>query len=383
MKKILSKLDKPLLIITIIFFIFGLIMILSASSMESYMRYNYSPYHYFVRQAIFLGIGLITFFFVIIFPTKNYKKLDKVLLGIIILALVGLIFYGHVANQAVSWYKIGPFAIQPSEFAKIIIIIYLAVYYSKNKDKLDNQWNIIKPMIFVVIIAVLVALQPDMGTAVIIGLIALAMFYAAPMEKKSRSIFNKIFIGGILLVVLILVVAGGKFLQSYQLDRFNYFNPCDRYQEKTGYQLCNSFIAFKNGGIKGQGLGGSTQKYLYLPESYTDFIFPIIVEEWGLIVGIIIILIYMFVLFRIIQIARRASNLKNSLICYGVFVYLLLHIMINLLGVTGVIPLTGVPLPFLSYGGSYTICLMMALGLVQRVSIETNIQKQKELKKLS
>lgn len=383
MKKILSKLDKPLLIITIIFFIFGLIMILSASSMESYMRYNYSPYHYFVRQAIFLGIGLITFFFAIIFPTKNYKKLDKVLLGIIILALVGLIFYGHVANQAVSWYKIGPFAIQPSEFAKIIIIIYLAVYYSKNKDKLDNQWNIIKPMIFIVIIAVLVALQPDMGTAVIIGLIALAMFYAAPMEKKSRSIFNKIFIGGILLVVLILVVAGGKFLQSYQLDRFNYFNPCDRYQEKTGYQLCNSFIAFKNGGIKGQGLGGSTQKYLYLPESYTDFIFPIIVEEWGLIVGIIIILIYMFVLFRIIQIARRASNLKNSLICYGVFVYLLLHIMINLLGVTGVIPLTGVPLPFLSYGGSYTICLMIALSLVQRVSIETNIQKQKELKKLS
>ena len=383
MKKILSKLDKPLLIVTIIFFIFGLIMILSASSMESYMRYNYSPYHYFFRQAIFLGVGLIASLFVIIFPTKNYKKRDKVLLGTIILALIGLIFYGHVANQAVSWYKIGPFAIQPSEFAKIIIIIYLAVYYSKNKDKLDNQWNIIKPMIFIVIIAVLVALQPDMGTAVIIGLIALAIFYATPMEKKSRSIFNKIFIGGILLVVLVLIVAGGKFLQSYQLDRFNYFNPCDRYQEKTGYQLCNSFIAFKNGGIKGQGLGGSTQKYLYLPESYTDFIFPIIVEEWGLIVGIIIILIYMFVLFRIIQIARRASNLKNSLICYGVFVYLLLHIMINLLGVTGVIPLTGVPLPFLSYGGSYTICLMIALSLVQRVSIETNIQKQKELKKLS
>ena len=91
----------------------------------------------------------------------------------------------------------------------------------------------------------------------------------------------------------------------------------------------------------------------------------------------------MFVLFRIIQIARRASNLKNSLICYGVFIYFLLHIMVNLLGVTGVIPLTGVPLPFLSYGGSYTICLMIALGLVQRVSIETNIQKQKELKKLS
>ena len=383
MKKIISKLDKSLLIVTIIFFIFGLIMILSASSMESYMRYNYSPYHYFFRQFIFLGVGLIAFLFMIIFPTKNYKKLDKVLLGIIILSLVGLIFYGHVANQAVSWYKIGPFAIQPSEFAKIVIIIYLAVYYSKNKDKLDNQWNIIKPMIFIIIIAVLVALQPDMGTATIIGLMALFMFYAAPMDKKNRKIFNKIFIGGIILVILVLVVAGGKFLQSYQLDRFNYFNPCDRYQEKTGYQLCNSFIAFKNGGINGQGLGGSTQKYLYLPESYTDFIFPIVVEEWGLIVGIAIILIYMFVLFRIIQIARKANNLRNSLLCYGVFIYILLHIMINLLGVMGVIPLTGVPLPFLSYGGSYTICLMIALGLVQRVSIETNNHKQKELKKLS
>lgn len=375
MKKILSKLDKPLLIVTSIFFIFGLIMILSASSMESYMRYNYSPYHYFIRQFIFLAVGLLVFLFVIIFPTKNYKKIDKILLGIILIALVGLIFYGHIANQAVSWYKIGPFAIQPSEFAKIIIIIYLSVYYSKNKDNLDNQWTIIKPMIFAILIAGIVVIQPDMGTAGIIGLISLFMFYAAPMDKKNRSIFNKIFIGGILLIILVLVVAGGKFLQSYQLDRFNYFNPCERYQEKTGYQLCNSFIAFNNGGLKGQGLGGSTQKYLYLPESYTDFIFPIIVEEWGLVIGIVIIFAYMFVLFRIIQISRRATNLKNSLLCYGVFVYLLLHIMINLLGVTGVIPLTGVPLPFLSYGGSYTICLMIALGIVQRVAIETNLHK--------
>lgn len=375
MKKMLSKLDKPLLIVTSIFFIFGLIMILSASSMESYMRYNYSPYHYFIRQFIFLAVGLLVFLFVIIFPTKNYKKIDKILLGIIILALVGLIFYGHIANQAVSWYKIGPLSLQPSEFAKIIIIIYLSVYYSKNKDNLDNQWTIIKPMIFAILVAGIVVIQPDMGTSGIIGLIALFMFYAIPMDKKSRGIFNKIFIGGILLIILVLVVAGGKFLQSYQLDRFNYFDPCERYQEKTGYQLCNSFIAFNNGGLKGQGLGGSTQKYLYLPESYTDFIFPIIVEEWGLVIGIVIIFAYMFVLFRIIQISRRATNLKNSLLCYGVFVYLLLHIMINLLGVTGVIPLTGVPLPFLSYGGSYTICLMIALGIVQRVAIETNLHK--------
>mgnify|MGYP000667143371 CR=1 FL=1 len=368
---ILSKLDKPLLVVTFIFFIFGLIMILSASSMESYMRYNYSPYHYFLRHAIFLVLGFILFCFMIIFPTKNYKKLDIFIIGVIILALIGLPFLGHNAKNAVSWYKIGPITIQPSEFAKVALIIYLSSYYEKNKDRLDNQWNIIKPIIVAFIIIGLVIIQPDMGTSVIIGLITLMMFYGVPISKKNRSIFNKIFLGGILVVVLVFITTGGKMLQSYQLDRLNFLDPCERYQDKTGYQLCNGFIAFKNGGLKGQGLGASTQKYLYLPESYTDFIFPIVVEEWGLIVGIVILCAYAFVLFRIIQISRRASNLRGSLICYGVFAYLLTHIIVNLFGVMGMIPLTGVPLPFLSYGGSYTICLMIAMGLVQRVAIES------------
>ena len=377
MKKTLSKLDKPLLIITFIFFVFGLIMILSASSMESYMRYNYSPYHYFIRQALFLVIGMIAFFFCIIFPTKNYKKLklDIIIISIIMLSLIGLPFIGHAAKNAVSWYKIGPVTIQPSEFAKVGIILYLSIYYERNKDKLDNQWNIIKPIIVALIIVGLVMIQPDMGTAVIIGLITIIMFYGVPIDKKNRSIFNKIFIGGILLVVLVLITTGASFLKDYQLDRFKFTLPCERYQEKTGYQLCNSFIAFKNGGLNGQGLGSSTQKYLYLPESYTDFIFPIVVEEWGLVVGIIIICAYAFVLFRIIQIARRASNLRGSLLCYGVFTYLLTHIIVNLFGVMGLMPLTGVPLPFLSYGGSYTICLMIAMGLVQRVAIESKKNK--------
>ena len=376
MKKIFSKLDKPLLIVSIIFFVFGLIMILSASSMESYMRYEYSPYHYFFRQAVFILIGFLIFLFVIIFPTKNYKKMDIFLMVIIILSLMGLLIYGYAANNAVSWYKIGPVTIQPSEFAKLAVIIYLSCYYEKNKDKMEMQWHVIKPILFIVIIVLLVAIQPDMGTALIIMFITLIVFYGVPISKKSRHMFNKIFVGGVLVVLLVLITSGGKLLKSYQLERFNFLDPCERYQEDSGYQLCNSFIAFKNGDLNGQGLGDSTQKYLYLPESYTDFIFPIIVEEWGLIVGIIILIGYMFILFRIIKIARRASNLKNSLISYGVFAYLLTHIMVNLGGVMGLIPLTGVPLPFLSYGGSYVICLMIALGLVQRVAIESNKERK-------
>ncbi len=372
MRKIFSKLDKPLLITTIVFSIFGLIMILSASSMESYMRYDYSPYHYFFRQLIFLIVGVIVFLFVIIFPTKNYKKFSVFLITIITLALVGLLIYGYAANNAVSWYKIGPVTIQPSEFAKLAIIIYLSVYYEKHRDDMDEQLYILKPILFIIIVVGLVAIQPDMGTALIITFITLIVFYGVPISKKNRSMFNKIFIGGVIVVGLVLITAGNRLLKSYQLERFNFLNPCERYQEDSGYQLCNSFIAFKNGGLDGQGLGASTQKYLYLPESYTDFIYPIIVEEWGLMVGIIILIGYMVMLFRVIKVARRATCLRNSLICYGVFAYLLTHIMINLGGVMGLIPLTGVPLPFLSYGGSYVVCLFIAMGLVQRVSIENN-----------
>lgn len=381
MRKILQKMDKPILLISIIMFAFGLIMVLSASSMESYMRYGFSPYHYFIRQAIFLGVGIIPFIFIIVFPTNKYRHLINIAMFGIIGVLFGLTVWGTVAKNAQSWFSIGPFNIQPSELAKIIIIMFLAIYYDKHKDELDNQWILIKPLILCIIIFLLVAIQPDLGTAGIIALLTIIMFYGVPMTKKTRNIYNKIFLGGILVILSILLVTGGSFLRGYQAERLNFKDPCERYQEDSGYQLCNSFIAFKNGGLTGQGIGESTQKYLYLPESYTDFIFPIIVEECGLIVGIIILIMYMILLYRIIKIAKRATNIHNSLISYGIFAYIFLHILVNLGGVMGLIPLTGVPLPYLSYGGSYTICLMVAIALVERVAIETNIKKEKSAKK--
>lgn len=377
MRKIFSKIDKPLLFTTMIFFIFGLVMILSASSMESYMRYGSSPYYYFIRQAIFIGVGSILFLIIIRIPTKAYKSLSYLLMLIIIISLGALTAYGYAAKNAQSWFQIGPINIQPSEFAKIIIIIFLASYYNKNKNNLNNTWILIKPLIPVIIIFTLVAAQPDFGTAIIICLISFFMFFALPMGKLSRFKFTTLTASLIVLLVIAFLFAKGLFLKSYQLERFNFKDPCLRYKEDSGYQLCNSFIAFKNGELTGQGIGMSTQKYLYLPESYTDFIFPIIVEEWGLVVGIIIILLYLFILYRIYVIARKASDLSNSLIAYGVCIYLFLHISINLIGVMGIGPLTGVPLPFLSYGGSYAICLMSSLALVQRVSIESNKKTKK------
>ena len=380
MKKTIQRMDKVILILSIIMFAFGLIMVLSASSMESFMRYGYSPYHYFIRQGLFMIVGIIAFLFVIIFPINKYKHLINLLIILAILALFGLTMWGTIAKSAQSWFSIGPFNLQPSEFTKIIIIIFLAMYYDKHKDNLSDQWTLIKPMLLCVIIFFLVAIQPDLGTAGIIALITLMIFYVVPMSKKNRNTYNKLILGSLLVVLSVLLTTGGSFLRSYQADRLNFKDPCERYQEETGYQLCNSFIAFKNGGLTGQGIGESTQKYLYLPESYTDFIFPIVVEECGLIVGIIILIIFLIILFRIIKVAKKADNLHNSLISYGVFAYMALHIIVNLGGVMGCLPLTGVPLPYLSYGGSYTISFMIALGLVERVAIETSIKKEKTMK---
>ena len=375
MKK--TKLDKPLLIVMIVFLVFGLIMVLSASSIASYMRYDKNIYDYFIKQAIFILAGLVAFLIATYFPTKLFKKISPFLMFILILSLVGLMFYGNDNGTSQSWYNLKVITIQPSEMGKIIIVLYLANYYNNHKDELDNQWILLKPLILVIINFVLIAMQPDLGTASVIFGIVVMIFYALPLKKQTRTPINKIFLGGILLVVLSLILTGGSFLRDYQLERFNFLNPCERYEEESGYQLCNSLIAFKNGGLTGKGIGESTQKYLYLPESHTDFIFPIIVEEWGLIVGIIIILLYLFILYRILNIAKKATNLGNSIIAYGVFAYLLLHISINLIGVMGIGPLTGVPLPFLSYGGSYMLTLLFAMGLVQRVHYETYRKSRK------
>ena len=376
-----TKLDKPLLAIMFILIIFGLIMILSASSMASYMRYDNTIYYYLIRQGIFTAVGLIAFLIAIYFPTRFFKRIAPVLITILILALLGLYVYGSNNNGTLGWYDLKFITIQPSEIGKIIIILFLANYYNNHNDDLDNLWTLLKPIILTIIIFLMVAIQPDLGTAFVIFGIVILIFYALPVKKKTRGPINKLFMGSVTLLVLALLLTGGSFLRDYQLKRFNFLDPCERYEEETGYQLCNSLIAFKNGGLTGKGIGESTQKYLYLPESHTDFIFPIIVEEWGLFVGILVIGLYCLMLIRILNIAKKATNLGNSIIAYGIFAYLLFHISINLIGVMGIGPLTGVPLPFLSYGGSYTLTLLFSMGLLQRVHYEIYKKENTKIKR--
>ena len=379
MKKNVKNLNFLLLFFMIAYSAFGLLMILSASSVAAVLRYKVSTNYFFLRQLVFLLGGYILGLIIINVPTKNYRYFSKILMYGMIPLLGLVLFFGKIAGGAKGWYKVGSINIQPLEFMKVILIIYMAVYYNKiaNKKKI-NLLTLLWPLILAIIIFVLVAMQPDLGGACIIAFITALIFFSIPFGKKYKK--------GIVKFGLIILALGGlgmglfgkSLMQSYQASRFNFLKPCSRYGEDSGYQVCNGYIAIHNGGLSGVGLGNSTQKYLYLPEAHTDFIFAIICEELGLIFGIIIIAGYFIMLFIILNIAKETDNLRNSILAYGIFAYLLAHILVNLLGILGLVPLTGVPLPFLSYGGSYCLNVIIALFIVQRINIENKQAKQRK-----
>ena len=388
MKKILAKLNYPLLILTIIYAIFGCLMIYSASSISAILRYDVSTARFVTRQVETLILGVFAGIFLIFTPTTLYKYVSKIAMFVAIGALALLFVYGKVAGGALSWFDVGRVNIQPSELTKPILIIYLAVYYYRiSQKKKISFWDMFYPLILCAIMVVLIAIQPDMGSAFIVFLITASTFLAIPIGKNHKKTIYKIGAGGAVLVLvlsLILALSGKNILHSYQVKRLvEYRQPCKRYQEDTGYQVCNGYIAIHNGGAFGVGLGNSTQKYLYLPEAHTDFIFPIICEECGLIIGVIVLLGYFIMLLLMLHIAKNSQNLKNSIIAYGIFTYFTIHILLNILGVLGLIPLTGVPLPFLSYGGTYNICVIVSMFILQRINIENKIEKDyKKIKNL-
>lgn len=386
MKKLLSKIDIPLFLMMILYSILGLVMILSASSVSAVLRYHVSSYYFFIRQIIFVVFSFIVGIYIVLnIKTSRYKLFVPILVVGILAALIGLFFYGMITNNAQSWYKLGFFNLQPAEFAKSVLILYMAVFYGRSVKKKNNNlyYNLI-PLAVVGVIFVLVAMQPDLGGALIIGGIAFLTFLTVPFDKKNQLKLFKVLCIGIVLLGIGLVYSGASILNSRQLSRLQFKNPCARYKEETGYQVCNGFIAIHNGGLFGVGLGNSTQKYLYLPEAHTDFIFPILVEELGAIVGILVLLGYLYILYRILKIAKGAKgNVRNMILCYGTFSFILLHLLVNLMGVLALIPLTGVPIPFLTYGGSFTINLILMLFVVQRVAYENKLAKlQREMASL-
>ncbi len=375
MRRVIKDSDKLILFITIVLSLFGLFNIVTASSREAVINLEKSIYYYFYRHLLILVASLVATIIVMNMPLKKYYKFIPLLFFGIIGLNVFLIVQGTTTRGASNWIDLGFFNLQPSEVAKPIMIIALAFYLEKfSKVLTSNKVSHLKYLLIILSIGIplilLVVLQKDLGTAIILAMIFTVIFLTSPILPHDK--FKTIFVGGVLLLVGVLgyIVIKGNPLTKAQLSRFDYRNPCSHYST-TGYQICNAFIAINKGGAFGLGIGKSTQKYSYIPEPHTDMVFSIISEENGLVGGSLIFLCYTVLIYRILRLARITDTIKNRYICIGVATYIFMHIAINLGGLFGLIPLTGVPLPFLSYGGSFTLSLLMSIALVQRVSIET------------
>lgn len=373
--------DKPLLIVSMLLIIYGLFNIVTASSREA-VSIDAPLFYYFFRHGQMLLIGLFLGLIILNTDSKYYKFISKLLYIIIGACLVILYVKGTANRGAKNWLYVGPFSFQPSELAKPILIVVLALlyeYYSRFfKDKKQNHYTVIGKITFIgILFAVIILLSKDFGTMFIILCIFAALFYGSNILKIEKFKLTMYAVIIVVVGLLGLKLTGKHLLSEAQMARFDYFNPCQKY-ETTGYQICNSFIAINNGGLLGLGIGKSKQKYSYIPEPHTDSIFAIIAEEYGLIFCFFIFVSYFIILWRIVVISSRASTLRGRYIALGVAVYLFSHIFVNLGGLFGVIPLTGVPLPFLSYGGSFLISAICSLCLVQRVCIETRQKNNKD-----
>lgn len=380
MKKEFKYLDKTLLFTTILLFIVGLIMVFSSSNITAYMKQGDSPYTYFIRQLLFLIVGAIGSIIIIKIDTKFYKKISFLVLIVLTIVLGIILINGKVTNGASSWIYIGPFSFQPSEFIKAFAIIWMSCYYEFKSKKLNRWGTVIYPLVIVAVGVLLIFLQPDLGTLIIYLTGIVVVFLLAPIHKKIKTILIFVALLVVLLGGIVLFSASDSLLTAEQRGRFDYLNPCSKFLT-TGNQVCNGYIAINNGKLFGLGLGKSTQKYLYLPEPYTDFIFAIVMEELGLIFSILILFAMMIVIWRILLIGKRSFTIRGALICYGFATIIFMHILVNLGGLFGLIPLTGVPLPFISYGGSFTLTLIGMISIVQRINIETR-EKEEKIKKI-
>ena len=375
------NMDKVLFFSTLILIVFGTLNIVTASSREAVVNAKANMFHFFFKHMFILIAGLVSYLILIFkIDTKKYKGWMLVIFPIVVVLNGYLAAKGGATRGASNWINLKFLKVQPSEFAKPILIISLGVLFhifnkrlTNKKIKNTKELGIILAVSLV--FPVLVYLQKDLGTAMILAGIIFVEFLFSPIKREDKSKAAFAAIVALSLILLVRFSITGYILSNAQQSRLNnFFNPCSKYED-TGYQVCNAFIAINNGGLFGVGIGKSTQKYSYIPEPHTDMVFAIIAEEYGLLVCAAIFILYIIILLRILILARKTKSIQNKYICLGVGTYIFLHIFINLGGLFGVIPLTGVPLPFLSYGGSFTLSLIASIGVIQRIHIEMKSSK--------
>lgn len=355
----MKKIDKTLLFSVIILSLFGLLMIYSSSNVWASYKFN-DPYKYLKSQALFLIIGYIIIKLISNIPYTLYKKYSNhILLSCITLLVLVLIpGIGTIRNGSRSWFGIGSLGIQPSEFAKIGLIIFTSKYLSNNKIK-DIKTSILPILLVVIIIFSLIMLQPDFGTGVIIVISIISLLF---ISGVNINFFIKLGILGLIGIVTLVIVA------PYRVARITSFiNPWSD-PLGSGFQIIQSLYAIGPSGLLGTGLGNSIQKHFYLPEPQTDFIFSIISEELGILGVIITSSLFLIIIYHGFKISMDKEDKFAKYLSFGITFSIAFQTILNLMVVVGLIPVTGVTLPFLSYGGSSLLVSMSEIGILLNIS---------------
>ncbi|HLR07850.1 MAG TPA: stage V sporulation protein E [Bacillota bacterium] len=358
--------DYTLLSLIIALLIVGIVMVYSSSYVWADYKYGDTLF-YVKRQLLFIGAGVFAMFFIIRIPYSTWKNYAKILLFVcfILLFLVLIPGIGMVRGGAQSWIGIGAFSIQPAEFIKLGLIIFLAAYLSEYQKYITSFMKGFFPSLILVMVAFgLIMLQPDLGTGVVLVLTSMVMIYAA--GARLWHFFGLGLVGMIGFLLLILSA-------PYRISRIKAFlNPWED-PLGDGFQIIQSLYAIGPGGLIGVGLGKSLQKYFYLPEPQTDFIYAILGEELGFIGGTMVLILFMLLFWRGIKVALEAPDQFGCLLALGIISMLTLQVMINVSVVIGLIPVTGITLPFLSYGGSSLTLTLCSVGILLNISRYTNI----------
>lgn len=356
------KFDTFLFLPVLGLIVYGIIMIFSASSPTAALspECGYDPFYFLKRHLIWLSVGVVAMVFAYRMDLEKWRKYALPMVILSMLMMVGVLLFGKEVLGARRWLSLGPLSFQPSEFAKIAVIFYLADALARRKDKVHNFTSLLSVLMVFGAVVILIEKQPDLGTTIVVG----------------ASLIGMLFLGGarvshiLAMTVIGVIVAGSRIMdEAYRVKRIlSFLNPWQDPQG-IGYQVIQSFIALGSGGMTGLGLGESRQKYFYLPEKFTDFIFAITGEELGFYFGTLpIVLLFMFFLYRGLRVAGNTRDPFLSLVAGGVTFQIVFQAFVNMGVVSGILPCTGIPLPFISFGGSSLVFTMFSLGLLFNVA---------------
>lgn len=363
LKKYIKAFDFPLFSVVIILVLIGLMMVYSASS--TYAALTYGSATYFIqRQLFWVGLGFIAFFITSLIPYQFYGKYMKplVLIMLFLLTIVLIPGLGIERNHATRWLGFGSFIFQPSELAKIMTILYVAKAYSNKQSYIqDFKRGVMPPLLLLIMVFALIVLQPDLGTAMTI-----VMACGSILLISSARWQHLVTLGAIAITSVILLAT----TESYRMERLTSFIDPFADASGQGFQVVNSYLAIGTGGLTGNGIGNSVQKLGYLPEAHTDFIMAIIVEELGIIGLGVIITLFLAFLFRGFSILKGTNDYFAKFIAIGIIIQISSQAVMNLGAVSGLLPVTGMPLPLVSYGGSSMLITLCGAGILMNISMQ-------------